>query len=91
MAPVGVFVAAVGDAVAGHVDAGSLAAHLLVAAGLVLLVAVTRLAGSLPDVPPAGGSRSDRPVAAGTPDLTVVAGPVPPAAGRPSLRAGSAA
>ena len=55
VAPVGVFVAvlavsAVSDAVAGELGGGRLAAHLLVAAGLALLLVVAR---SQPAAPPA--------------------------------------
>ena len=61
VAPVGVFVAvlavsAVSDAVAGDLRAGRLATHLLVAAGLALLVTVARAHPLLPAVPPADGS-----------------------------------
>jgi predicted anti-sigma-YlaC factor YlaD len=57
VAPIGVFVTvlfvtAAGDVVAGTVDGARLAAHLLVAAGLGLLVAVSRLEAADPDGPP---------------------------------------
>jgi predicted anti-sigma-YlaC factor YlaD len=56
--PIGVFVAVlsvtvVGDVVAGTVDGARLAGHLLVAAGLGLLVAVSRTEAAEPDLPPA--------------------------------------
>ena len=96
VAPVGVFVAvlavsAVSDAVAGDLRAGRLAAHLLVAAGLGLLVAVARTHPLLPAVPPADGSvprdRPPVPRPAGP-----VAVPVPGERARPAqVRAGSAA
>jgi predicted anti-sigma-YlaC factor YlaD len=96
VAPVGVFVAvlavsAVSDAVAGDLTGSRLAAHLLVAAGLGLLVAMARAYPPLPAVPPADGSvprsRLSGPRPAGP-----VAVPAPAEQVRPaSVRAGSAA
>lgn len=58
VAPVGVFVTvlgvtAIGDTAAGDLAAGRLAGHLLVAAGLGLLVVVGRSAPGRPGTPPA--------------------------------------
>lgn len=59
--PVGVFVAvlgaaAVADGVDGTLQAGRMGLHLLVVAGLGLLVAVSRTQPPLPELPPADGS-----------------------------------
>lgn len=97
IAPVGVFVAvlavsAVSDAVAASVDGGRLAAHLLVAAGLALLVVVSRLPVPEPGLPPVRTS-GGRPKPAG-PGWRVVepAGELDDPGGRSaSARAGSAA
>ena len=97
IAPVGVFVAvlgvsAVSDLVVGTVEGGRLAAHLLVAAGLALLVVVSRLPGAEPGSPPVR-TRGGRPEPVG-PRWRVVQ-PVGEAAGpdgrSASARAGSAA
>ena len=86
VAPVGVFVGvlavvAVADAAAGELAAGRLTAHLLVAAGLGLLVAVGRPgARPLPGRPPADRARPAGPSAdgpAGPRPVPSLDGPVP--------------
>jgi predicted anti-sigma-YlaC factor YlaD len=84
VAPVGVFVTvlavvAVADAAAGDLATGRLAGHLLVAAGLGLLVTVARAgARPVPGTPPAGRARPDLPTGPRpVPSLDAPA-PVPP-------------
>jgi predicted anti-sigma-YlaC factor YlaD len=97
VAPVGVFVAvlavsAVSDAVAGSVDGGRLAAHLLVAAGLALLIVVSRLPVPEPGLPPVR-TRGGRPEPSG-PEWRVAEAPgevADPDGRSASARAGSAA
>jgi hypothetical protein len=112
VAPVGVFVAvlavsAVSDAVAGDLRGSRLAAHLLVAAGLGLLVSMARAYPPLPpadgsappadgSVPPADGSvlwgRPPSPWPPGPRPTGPVAVPAPAEQARPaSVRAGSPA
>jgi hypothetical protein len=92
VAPIGVFVTvlfvtAAGDLVADTVDAARLSAHLLVALGLGLLVAVSRAEAAHPDGPPAraavpgpgGPLRS-----AADPRGRLVAVPAAPAPGMPA-------
>jgi predicted anti-sigma-YlaC factor YlaD len=105
VAPVGVFVAvlavsAVSDAVAGDLRGSRLAAHLLVAAGLGLLVSMARAYPPLPpadgSAPPADGSvlwgRPPSPWPPGPRPTGPVAVPAPAEQARPaSVRAGSPA
>ncbi|HYT09375.1 MAG TPA: zf-HC2 domain-containing protein [Mycobacteriales bacterium] len=90
VAPVGVFVAvlsvgAVSDAAAGTVHAGRLGAHLLIAAGLGLLVAIGRLAT---DGAPVDGDRAYQPAEAG-PDGLATAGSLVDRPPRPASAVGA--